>query len=231
VHLQRALALAPNDAKVLGTSANLASILGRPELAVELSKHALAMDPLSPIHYGNTANMYILAGKLDEAEKMYNKALALGPGDDWTLSNLARLYLLQGRPDEALAAAELVSVRQRRLWVESMAYHDIGYAEASDTSLVELEEDYAKSAAYYIAQIHAWRDEIDLAFERLNRAVDERLNLGATMPFNLALQNLHDDPRWLPLLERVGKSPAQLNAIGKWSIGLPPIARHPGPSK
>jgi TolB-like protein/Tfp pilus assembly protein PilF len=220
VHLQRALALAPNDAKVLGTSANLASILGRLDLAVELSNQALAMDPLSPIHYGNTARHYILAGKLDEAEKMYDKALALSPGDVWVLSNLARLYLHQSRPDEALATAELVGVQKRRLWIESMAYYDLGQAEASDTSLVELKEDYAENAANYIAQIHAWRGELDSAIEWLNRAADESLHLGASIPFDPAFQNLHDDPRWLPFLKSLGKSPAQLDVID-FEVNMP----------
>jgi hypothetical protein len=32
--------------------------------------------------------------------------------------------------------------------------------------------------------------------------------------------NIHDDPRWLPFLESIGKSPAQLAAI-EFKVTLP----------
>jgi hypothetical protein len=62
----------------------------------------------------------------------------------------------------------------------------------------------ADHAAYQIALIYAFRGEIDLAFDWLNEAYDDRdpgLTALLISPF---LVNLRDDPRWIPLLDKVG---------------------------
>ena len=66
----------------------------------------------------------------------------------------------------------------------------------------------------------AFRGEADRAFEWLDKAVqynDPGLSL-------IAVDNLfariHDDLRWLPFLENVGKSPEQLAAI-EFDVTLP----------
>jgi hypothetical protein len=40
------------------------------------------------------------------------------------------------------------------------------------------------------------------------------------IPTQILFTNIHDDPRWLPFLESIGKSPAQLDAI-KFKVTLP----------
>jgi len=212
-YLHGALALAPMDAKVLGVSAIFMETLGRLDEAIELGKQSMALDPLSPIAYSNLANHYSYVGQLDEAEAMYKKSLEFSPDDDFVLSNLAILHLLQARPDKALAVAERVGLQKRRLWAKSMAHHDLGQAEESDTALSALKEGYADSAAAFIAEVHAWRGEIDSAFEWLDRAIDESQYMWGSLSFDPAFKNLHGDPRWQVFRARVGRSEEQLKEI------------------
>ncbi|TMG83689.1 MAG: hypothetical protein E6H78_11715 [Betaproteobacteria bacterium] len=60
------------------------------------------------------------------------------------------------------------------------------------------------TAAYQIAEVYAYRNEIDTAFEWLERAYAQRdpgVPLSAT---DVVLRSLHADPRWQPFLRRMG---------------------------
>ena len=88
----------------------------------------------------------------------------------------------------------------------------MGEEEEADEQLKLFIEQYSDTQAFYIGVVYAWRNEIEIAFDWLNRAFDERQQLRGinTDPF---LNNLHDDPRWEPLLNRIGMSAEQLSAI------------------
>ncbi len=81
-------------------------------------------------------------------------------------------------------------------------------------------EKYEQDAAYNIAYVLAFRGEADRAFEWLEQAVaynDPGLAEIATEPL---FSNIHDDPRWLPFLESIDKSPEQRAAI-EFKVALP----------
>jgi hypothetical protein len=66
----------------------------------------------------------------------------------------------------------------------------------------------------------AFRGEADRAFEWLDKAVQYKDPGLVQIPAQSEFANIHDDPRWLPFLESIGKSPAQLDAI-KFKVKLP----------
>jgi hypothetical protein len=73
---------------------------------------------------------------------------------------------------------------------------------------------------YYTAAVLAYRGEADRAFAWLDKAVaygDPALSFIAGETW---FSNLYEDPRWLPFLERIGRSPAQLDAI-EFEVKLP----------
>ena len=66
----------------------------------------------------------------------------------------------------------------------------------------------------------AFRREADRAFEWLDKAVayhDPGLSDIVVEPL---FANLHQDPRWLPFLRKLGRAPEQLAAI-KFDVKLP----------
>ena len=69
------------------------------------------------------------------------------------------------------------------------------------------------SSAYNIAYIYTFRGETDRAFVWLNKAVQYRDTGLSHVMINPLFASIHDNPRWLPFLESIGKSPAQLDAI------------------
>ena len=69
-------------------------------------------------------------------------------------------------------------------------------------------------------RIAAHGDEVDLAFEWLDKA-EKHKDTGLTDILNEHLfSNLYEDPRWLPFLERIGYASAQLSSI-KFKVTLP----------
>ena len=101
-----------------------------------------------------------------------------------------------------------------------MAYHALGRAAESDAALASLIERSEQEAAYNIAYVLAYLGEADRAFEWLSKAVEYNdpglSEIAATPEF----ANIEDDPRWLPFLESIGKSPGQLAAI-EFEVALP----------
>ncbi len=128
--------------------------------------------------------------------------------------------MLKGEPKSAMAAMQKPASEVWRLIGLPTAHHALGQAAASDAALAELIEKYEQVAAYNIDYVLAFRGEADRAFEWLNKAVaykDPGLSRVATQ-FQFA--NIHADPRWLPFLESIGKSPEQLAAI-EFKVTLP----------
>ena len=59
-----------------------------------------------------------------------------------------------------------------------------------------------------------------IAFEWLNKAVEYNDPGLSEIPVNVLFSNIREDPRWLPFLESIGKSPEQLAAI-EFEVRLP----------
>ncbi len=91
---------------------------------------------------------------------------------------------------------------------------------ASDAALAELIDKYEKELSYNIAYVLAFRGEADRAFEWLNKAIAYKDPGLATIASEPLFTSIQFDPRWLPFLESVGKSPEQLAAI-EFEVTLP----------
>ena len=101
-----------------------------------------------------------------------------------------------------------------------MVNHALGKASESDAALATLINKYEQGWAYNIAYVLAFRGEADPAFAWLDKAVQYNDPGLSEIPNHAFFANIHEDPRWLPFLESIGKSPEQLAAI-KFEVTLP----------
>jgi len=209
----RALELDPTNPDIISSAVGLADGLGRLDEAIALREYIVVHDPVNAFAHTDLANSYAVAGQLDESIASMRTALSLSPGSSWNHYSIGVLLLLKGEPVEALQEIERESAEVWRMIGLPMAYHALGQAEESDTALAELIDKYELGGAYNIAYVLAFRGETDRAFEWLDKAVqykDPGLSTVSTSPL---FANLHDDPRWHPFLESIGRSPEQLAAI------------------
>jgi TolB-like protein/Tfp pilus assembly protein PilF len=218
-HHERALELDPTNTDIITDAARLAQSLGRSDEAVALQEYAAARDPVNPTGHLMLGIFYLYAGRLDEAIASFRTALSLSPGRIAVPYSIGRALLLKDEPEEALAAMQQESSGWRWNGL-ALAYHALGQAAESDAALAELIEKYEQVAAYNIAYILAFRGEADRAFEWLDKAVQYNDSGLSQIAVEYLFTNIHDDPRWLPFLESIGKSPEQLAAI-EFEVRLP----------
>ncbi len=219
-HLNRALQLDPTDIDILGDAADLAMSLNRQGQALTLHEYAVARDPVNATARRRMGICYYFAGRLDDAIASFNTVLTLSPGHLGVQNYRGSALLLKDEPEEALAAMQQESGKGWRLNGLAMAYHALGRSAESDAALAEAIELVERVASYNIAYVLAFRGEADRAFEWLDKAVQYNDTGLAQVAMEPRFANIRNDPRWLPFVEHIGKSPKQLAAI-HFEVRLP----------
>jgi TolB-like protein/Tfp pilus assembly protein PilF len=212
-YYQQALALAPSDTDILIDAATLLQTLGRLEEAIPLKEEAVARDPLNPRAHYNLGNAYRWAGRWDEAVASYRTALTLSPGHIGAYTGIGQAFLGKGEPAAALESIDREPSRPWLLIGAGMAYYALGRQAESDAALRELIEDWERDAAYNIAYVLAFRGESDRAFEWLDKAVGYNDPGISEIVVENTFHPIQNDPRWPAFLEKIGRSPRQLDSI------------------
>jgi TolB-like protein/Tfp pilus assembly protein PilF/tRNA A-37 threonylcarbamoyl transferase component Bud32 len=207
-YTDQALDLAPNSNVIRGNAASLANTTGRFADAIALQEAILESDPLDLSVYSNLAGSYVSAGQLDEAETMLRKLLELGPDRVRVNAQLGRVLLLQGKPASALDQIQSEVDPFARSWSLALAHHAQGDADAANQALTAFAAEHGSEWPGTLASIHAYRGEVDEAFELLDKALAIRSSELSGLLGNPFLDNLEDDPRWPVLLAKVGLADA-----------------------
>ena len=217
-YLQRALELAPTDSALIGSAGMLLKNMGRVEEGLAPIEYKVALDPLSAAWQYTLGIAYVSAAQYDDAVRSFETTLRLSPEFSLAHYNLGVALMLAGRPDEAVAALQKEAREDWRLAGLTMAH-----AAANDdheTILAELLRKYSGNMTYNIGYVYAYLGDADSAFEWLERAFEvEDPGLGEVLSQPL-LASLKEDPRWLPLLEKLGRAPDQLSEI-QLSVTIP----------
>jgi tetratricopeptide (TPR) repeat protein len=181
---------------------NPAAILGRLDEALQLDGRALDLDPLNAGSWESLGETEFFMGQLDEAAADVKKALELSP-DVWPGPiMLSQIYVMQGRPQDALPEIEVVRYDPARAFLYPIAYYALGRKKQSDAALSELIAKYPRNA-YQIAQVYAFLNRSDEAFEWLDRANAQRNSGLIETKVDPLLKNLHKDPRYVALLKKL----------------------------
>lgn len=211
-YFRQALALSPENPIILGNAAVLASRIGRVEEAIDLTRRSLALDPISTVSHSNLSDQLTRAGKYAEAVDQGRKAVELNPGNTSARVNLAAAYLLAGQADKANDEIENADRPVFKLFINALAYDLLGQTRESGEAVTKLTDQFADEHAFLIASVYASKDDPDTAFDWLTRAVDDGQATSGIKsdPF---LIKLRGDPRWNPLLARLGLSDEQVAGI------------------
>ena len=219
-HLEQGLSLDPSNLDLIGAAIKIARRLGRPQQTLDLSEYLISRDPVNPYAHEQVAYSYLNAGRVDEAAAAFRTVVRLSPDYGASHELLGEILLQQGNPEGALAEMRQESVESFRLTGLAMAYHALGHKTESDAALNELIREYGRTGPYWVAYALAFRGEIDRTFEWLEKAVEYGDAALSTLFADPMMDILHDDPRWLPLLRRLGQAPEQLAAI-KFDVKVP----------
>lgn len=211
---ERALELAPAEPTLLGNMAVLLQSLGRLDEAVALQEYSVEQTPVDPRAHFNLGLAYYFDRRLDDAESSIRKALVLSPGYESARYRLGTILLFKGDIEAARDSFEEESDDAYRAKGRALVAHAEGRRQDSDAALRALIDGWGDQWPSEVAQVHAFRGEIDDAFEWLEKdyAIAGAAGWGEWRLMPL-YDNLRDDPRWPQFLEKVGVSDEQLAAI------------------
>src|SRR5262249_33967319 len=208
--LHKALALAPQDPALLIEAGNLAQARGETTQALEFFRRAVASDPVNAQALAFLATGLSAAGRQEEARTEYARVIQLNPSAPNSHAGVGLTYLLDGKFEEAAVAGQKDAADYARLLIVSCARWDQKRVPESDAALAELIAKVSETGAYQIAEVYAYRNDKDHAFEWLERARRQRDAGLPGLRADTLLPNLHNDSRWDAFLRTMGVTDDQL---------------------
>jgi len=183
-----------------------ASILrsyGRVGESIEADQRALSRDPISTGTLWELGWSYLMIGRFEEAAATFRRISALVPSFASSKALEAAALLFQGKKEEALSVVEQEPDEAWKISILPIVFWDLGRKRDSDAALHELEEKFAASSAYNIAEMQAYRGEVDAAFQWLERAYRQRDPGMGLVKMDPMLRNLHRDTRFHAVLVKM----------------------------
>jgi adenylate cyclase len=202
--MNRAMQIAPGNALVLLQAGNQASNQGKVHESTALLKRAIELDPLNTTGHIWLSHSLIALDRLSEARDILLQALSLIPQRAVAHMNLGKILLVQGK---AKAAHEEMLKEPEGVWRDyglTESLFAIGRFEEAEQAHENFVREWSDEAGFQIAELHAFRNEIDDAFRWLDRAHEVHDN-GLTELFeSLHLRVLYDDRRWPVFVKKMG---------------------------
>jgi TolB-like protein/Tfp pilus assembly protein PilF len=222
-YFQRSLELNATDSDVLVNAGRFAGWLNRLDDAKALHTYVTIHDPANPAGYYNLGLARYFSGDWDGAIAAQRTVLTLSPGHAVAHYSIGAALIMKGDAEAALPEMQAEGEGWRVIGLP-LAYYALGRKAEADAALAELVATRAKEGASNIAYNYAFRGDADRAFEWLEKAVQNRDPGMASIAVEPLFRKLHQDPRWLPFLRKVGRAPEQLAKI-QFKVTLPQDAK------
>jgi TolB-like protein/DNA-binding winged helix-turn-helix (wHTH) protein/Tfp pilus assembly protein PilF len=209
-HYARALALGPNDATALSFYAFYLAYTGRPVEALPIAERACRLDPVSPNARTIRGSVLQLAGRLDDARLEFEEALALDANFSLAQALVGLVYLQKAMPDRAIAAAQKArDLSGPRPDIVALHGYILARAGRRDDALKALADlrrlsQPREPPPFQVALVYVGLDDMDRAFEWLDKAIDARAWETPMIKANPIFERIRSDPRLPALLRRIG---------------------------
>ena len=194
--VQRALGLDPRDPGILVSAGIIHLSLDRMDEATAFFNAASALDPLGPISQAGLGTISYRIGRIAEAEARLRTAIEISPTFLWAHWTLGTVLLTAGKLEAALAQMQQATSDGGGDAGLALVYHAMNRGTESDAALIRATNAYAEHWAYVVAQVHAYRGEIDEAFVWLDRAYRQKDVALYRVKGDPLLRNLEADGRY-----------------------------------
>jgi len=203
---ERALALAPGDARVLRESSLFAAMMGRTDTSVAAARRAVMLDPLSRAAYEMLGLVLFFARQSDQATGAFQHSLALDPHYPGSPALLGLAYYTLGKFQRARESCETQPDNWEAQECLALAYQKLGRQADAEAMLAKFKAAMGDGSAYEYAEISAQWGNSDGALGWLETALRLRDPGLAQLKVNPLFDPLRQEPRF-QVIERALKFP------------------------
>ena len=207
--LRRALELNPNYATAHHWYALYLISMVRLDEALSAIRRAQELDPLSLIVKSAVGRALHFGSQLDAAVEQFRAVIELDPMFAQAHFDLGMTYLEMRTFEEAICefetALELSGVRSTIVARIGISYAEWGHRDKALEVLDELERlsDQRYVSPYDVAELHLALDEIDEAFEKLEKGYEDHDSFMIYLDVDPAMRRARSDPRFEALARRM----------------------------
>jgi TolB-like protein/Tfp pilus assembly protein PilF len=204
---QRAITLAPGNARVLRDYGEFAVKMGRADAGIAAARRAVSLDPLNVNSYGYLTTVLYLAKRYEEAFAAYQDGLSLRPKDPTFQANAGPIYYALGDFEKMRAVCESVGEAARDFQnCLALAFHKLGRQADAETALARYKASEGNARAYDYATTYAQWGNTPKALEWLETALQLREPQLIDLKTDPLLDPLRQEPRF-QAIERELKFP------------------------
>jgi len=203
---ERALSLAPGDARVLSEYGLIAVWMGRADAGLAAARRALVLDPLGARSHFRRGQALFFARHYAEAVTALDETLALEPDVVQAYCYRGLAYVVLKDFESARSSCEARSEDGYAQWCLSVTYDKLGRHADAEAVLAKFKETFGDAAAYQYAEIYAQWGNTAKALEWLDTAMRMRDPGLAELKTDPLIDPLRTEPRF-QMIERELKFP------------------------
>jgi len=201
---QRAMTLAPGNARVLRDYGLFAVQVGRTDAGIAAARRAAALDPLNAESYAFLSGALVFARRYDEALAAYQDGLSLRPSPRWAASIGQLIYYSVGDFEKMRTACEGVGEAVKDFQdCLALAYHKLGRQADAETALARFKALEGNARAYGYAAIYAQWGNVPKALEWLETALQLHDPLLINLKTDPLLDPLRNEPRFQAVMREL----------------------------
>jgi TolB-like protein/Tfp pilus assembly protein PilF len=200
---ERALALAPGNARMLQGSSLFLAYMGQFDEGISAARHAVALDPLDPISHNRLGDALYLARRYQEATAAFSKAISLDPAFQETYGLRGLAYYVLGDLKSASASCETKPEQFASQQCLAVVYEKLGRHADAETALAKLQAQGGDTAAYQYAEIYAQWGNLAKALEWLDKAMRLRDPGLAFLKTDPLMDPLRKEPRFQAVMREL----------------------------
>jgi len=211
MHYLIAKRLAPSDESSYASYHDLLLAEGRFQEAIPIGAKLLEIASNNPANWGRSSLQWAFNDDEGKMNKSIRRARQAPTDNILAFTESARAYLVQKQYAKVLEILDLSVDAQeipRSMGLKSIAYYQIGDIENHNKELDSLIHRSTWTAggspSFYAAMVYASKENVDEAFKWLEKSYQDNEVELYWLKVEPEFETLHDDTRWVVMLDKVG---------------------------
>jgi TolB-like protein len=167
---ERALELAPGDARVLTRAALFLAQMGRFDQALPHANRAAALDPLNAVTQNTLADFFYAGHRYKESIEAATRAEEIDPHTAFAWANIGVTYLAAGDIAAALRACTTPPIEENHQFCLAITYDKLHRRADAEAALTSVQSTAGSAWAYQYSEVYAQWGDVPKALEWLETA-------------------------------------------------------------